>query len=126
MEQTFETVARIRDDWYALCTSRELGKQPLRRCLFGSPLVLFRGEDGQPGALQDRCPHRNVPLSKGAVRGNLLQCVYHGWQFDRQGQCQFVPGLCKPHAAPGRQVARHAVREKQGHVWVYGHRRRGA
>src|SRR6185369_14000276 len=56
-------IAHFRDDWYPVCRSRDLGRQPLPVTLFSTPLALFRdGRGGAPAALLDRCPHRNVPL----------------------------------------------------------------
>lgn len=115
------SVARVADDWYVACRSKELrrGKKPLSRTLLGMPLALFRGADGTPGALLDRCPHRNVPLTMGRVVGPNLECGYHGWQFDPDGACQVVPGLCGDAEARGRCVEAFPVREQDGFVWVY-------
>ena len=113
------SVARVTDDWYVACIAAELREAPRSVTILGQPLVIFRGADGQPGALLDRCPHRNVPLSLGKVRGERLECVYHGWQFDRAGACQHVPGLAGEGAAKGRRVESFPCREQDGLVWVY-------
>lgn len=113
------SVARITDDWYVACRASELRKRPLGVTVLGIPLVLFRGERGEPTALLDRCPHRNVPLSLGKLTGGQLQCAYHGWRFDTAGQCRLVPGSCVQQEAKGRRVARYATREQDGYVWVY-------
>lgn len=114
-------IAHFRDDWYPVCRSRELGRRPLAVTLFGEPLVLFRdGSTGAPAALLDRCPHRNVPLSLGKVRGTQLQCAYHGWEFDAKGECCAVPGLVGDVRSRERGVASFAARESQGFVWAYG------
>ncbi|MEM6960475.1 MAG: Rieske 2Fe-2S domain-containing protein, partial [Myxococcota bacterium] len=68
----YQTAVALKDGWYVLCNSEELGSQPIRRFLHGEPLVLFRDSHGQPGVLLDRCPHRNVPLSRGRIRGGDL------------------------------------------------------
>ena len=114
-------IAHFRDDWYPVCRSRELRNRPLPVTLFSTPLVVFRaGADGAPAVLLDRCPHRNVPLSLGRVRGAQLQCIYHGWEFDAEGQCCAVPGLVGDVRSRERGVASFAARESQGFVWVYG------
>jgi phenylpropionate dioxygenase-like ring-hydroxylating dioxygenase large terminal subunit len=113
-------IAHVRDDWYPLCRSEELRSRPLAASLFGSPVVVFRTAAGQVAALVDRCPHRNVPLSLGRVRGECVQCAYHGWEFDRDGQCRAVPGLLGEVRARERRTAAYAVHEAQGFVWVYG------
>src|SRR5579862_5380596 len=63
------------DHWYPLAWSDELkpGKT-LARQFAGSPIVLYRGTSGQAYALEDRCAHRQVPLHKGVVNGDMLKC----------------------------------------------------
>jgi phenylpropionate dioxygenase-like ring-hydroxylating dioxygenase large terminal subunit len=116
------SVARVLDGWYVACRSSALGSEPLAVTVLGTPLALFRGESGRPGAVLDRCPHRNFPLSQGRVLvSGTLQCGYHGWQFDARGACNEVPGLLGEAAdAPARRVPAHAAREAQGFVWVWG------
>lgn len=114
------SAARIPDAWYPVCRAAELrGGKPLATTLLGHPLAIYRGEDGRPGALLDRCPHRNVPLTTGRVAGDTLECGYHGWRFDREGACRRVPGLCGEADTRGRRVAAHAAREQDGYIWVY-------
>src|SRR5262247_2875484 len=105
-------------DWYVACLSSELGRRPIARSVAGVPIALFRGEGGAPGALLDRCAHRNVPLSLGRVRDAGLACAYHGWRYDRRGACLEVPGLTDSREAKGRVPAYPAL-ERDGFVWVY-------
>src|SRR4051812_19506833 len=82
------SVARLERQWFVACTSAQLRRgQVLARRLQGTPLALFRTDGGAIAALLDRCPHRNVPLSAGTVRGDALECRYHGWRFDGAGEC---------------------------------------
>lgn len=114
------SVARVADDWYVVCRSRRLRPgQRLAIRLLGTPIVVFRGDGGAPGALLDRCAHRNVPLSLGRVEGERLTCAYHGWSFERGGDCKRVPALCGAQESRGRRVPSFPVREQQGLVWVY-------
>jgi len=116
------SVARVLDDWYVVARAADLGDKPIAVTLMGIPMAIFRDAAGQVGALLDRCPHRNVPLSIGRVEGPHLECGYHGWRFDREGECQHVPALCAESAAKGRkgrQVTAYPAREQQGYVWVY-------
>lgn len=106
--------------WYVLCLSDELTTKPIARKLFGQPIVLFRAADGRVGALLDRCPHRSVPLSLGRVKGQQIECEYHGWQFDARGNRVRVPGLIGHPEAKSCMVPSFATREHDGLVWVYG------
>ena len=110
----------IREAWYILCQSYELASKPLRRSLLGEPLVLFRTRDRTAVAFLDRCPHRDVPLSMGSVRGDHLVCAYHGWSFDATGRCTRVPAFVGEPDVVGRRACAYPVIEAQGFVWVYG------
>jgi len=114
-------VARLGRFWYVACQSDELKDKPLARTILGTPLVLFRGVSGKAGALLDRCPHRNVPLSLGRVVGaGVLECAYHGWQFESDGHCAHIPGLLTLAAGPkDRRAPAATVREQDGFLWVY-------
>lgn len=115
------SVAAVRDDWYVVAIGRSLGSEPLATTLLGTPIVVYRTASGVPAALLDRCPHRNVPLSLGRVRGEHLECGYHGWRFDRDGACRAIPGLCgEVSDSRARHVPSFATREEYGFVWVYG------
>ena len=68
-----------RNHWYAAAWGSEIGEAPLGRRFLGEPVVLFRDGEGRIAALEDRCPHRLVPLSMGSVvtmqvivAGNLI------------------------------------------------------
>jgi phenylpropionate dioxygenase-like ring-hydroxylating dioxygenase large terminal subunit len=113
-------VVHIKESWFIVARSRELGRKPLATLLFGTPIVLFRDASGRAGALLDRCPHRNVPLSLGRVaRDGTLQCPYHGWRFDTEGACTFVPSLTDGSEAKARRAHYFPTVEQQGFVWVY-------
>jgi phenylpropionate dioxygenase-like ring-hydroxylating dioxygenase large terminal subunit len=114
------SVVRLPRQWFILCTSSELGEEPLSRTLMGTPLVLFRDDAGRAGALLDRCPHRNVPLSGGEVsKDGSLQCPYHGWRFDRGGTCRAVPSFTGVAENKARRCTAYPAIEQQGFVWVY-------
>jgi phenylpropionate dioxygenase-like ring-hydroxylating dioxygenase large terminal subunit len=109
---------KLRDRWFIAFRSATLRARPAAMTLQGVPLVLYRGADGRPAALEDRCPHRNAPLSAGRVRGGELECAYHGWRFDRAGACVAVPGLGAPPDARATRATAYACLEQDGYVWV--------
>jgi phenylpropionate dioxygenase-like ring-hydroxylating dioxygenase large terminal subunit len=105
--------------WFIACRSQDLRGRPLKRQLLGAAVVLFRVADGTAFALQDLCPHRNVPLSAGRVIRGRLECPYHGWQFSGAGTCELVPGLEGESRRWTRNVPAYSVRERDGFVWIY-------
>ena len=83
----------LRNYWYVAASASDIGRKPFRRIIMNEPVVFYRTEDGTPVALEDRCPHRRLPLSMGKlVDDDVLQCHYHGLRFDRTGACVRVPG----------------------------------
>ena len=47
--------------------------------------------NGEYYATDNFCPHRGAALTDGALRGHVIECGWHGWQFDvRTGECLTV------------------------------------
>ena len=110
--------ATLRDAWLPVALSRHLKGKPLARMVAGLPIVLFRGGDGI-GALRDRCPHRNYPLSEGKLVGGTLQCPYHGWRFAAGGACAETPGIAlDPDRARRLGAEPVGVVERHGAIFV--------
>ena len=48
----------------------------------GREIAVFRQRDGRLFAAENRCPHRQGPLSEGLVGGGRVICPLHSHQFD--------------------------------------------
>ena len=105
--------------WYAVARSTEVQPGPVGVTLWQEPIVLYRDRQGQVHALEDRCPHRQVKLSHGAVVNDELECAYHGWQFNSQGQCAHVPYLAENQKLPPCELRRYPIQEKDGFIWLF-------
>lgn len=104
----------LANGWHPIAYASEIKAKPFPVLLMGHPLVVFRGEGGL-GVLEDRCPHRNVPLSKGTVAAGVIVCPYHGWEFTPKGICTKVPGAATCPAAAARSFP---VIERAGLIWT--------
>lgn len=103
--------------WYVAGLPEEVGGSPLARQVLGLRVVLYRTASGRLAALEDRCAHRQVPLSMGSVVGEHLRCGYHGAEFAPDGRCVCVPGQ---EQAPDRaQVRSFPVLERYGFIWIW-------
>jgi vanillate O-demethylase monooxygenase subunit len=106
-----------RNQWYVAACSDEITRAPFTRRLLGEPVLLYRTENGEPVALFDRCPHRGLPLSKGKVIGDVVQCTYHGMCFDRRGRCTAVPSS---NTIPERmRVPSYPLVEAWEWIWIW-------
>lgn len=88
--------------------------------LMGEKLVLFRDEDGKLGLIQRHCPHRGADLCFGRLEDNGLRCPFHGWHFDRDGQCVEQPG--EPQGSEMYKQIKavsYPVEERNGIIFAY-------
>lgn len=106
----------LRNGWYCAGWSSELGPAPVGRRMLGEPVMLFRAENGEPVALEGRCPHRFAPLHLGSVADDRVSCPYHGLVFDRGGACVHNPHGDIPKEAT---LKTYPVAERDGVVWVW-------
>ncbi len=105
--------------WYGLARSSAVAGDPLAVEIWGEAIALYRDADGIIHALEDRCPHRQVKLSHGAVVGQNLECAYHAWQFDAEGNCAEVPYLEPNQKLPACKLRSYPVCEQDGFIWVW-------
>lgn len=103
--------------WYVAGWSHEFDREPKQRMLLGVPLVLYRKQDGSLVAMHDRCVHRLAPLSAGRVEGDAIRCMYHGFRFGPDGQCDHIPG--QPQIPAKACVKTYPVAEKGSWAWVW-------
>jgi phenylpropionate dioxygenase-like ring-hydroxylating dioxygenase large terminal subunit len=108
------------DFWYpvALSGSVRTGRV-LATAFAGDRIALYRGDSGTVHALEDRCAHRQVPLSMGAVEGETLRCGYHAWAYRGDGRISQIPYLSKGDGRPPRGVRGYPVREAYGLVFAF-------
>ena len=107
----------LKNCWYVGAWSHDIGQTLVARTLLNEKLVMYRQQDGNVVALEDACPHRKLPLSKGRLLGDIVECGYHGMQFDCSGNCVAAP--TQDRIPPNARVRSYPVAEKWGFVWVW-------
>jgi phenylpropionate dioxygenase-like ring-hydroxylating dioxygenase large terminal subunit len=108
------------DFWYPVAVASKVRKGKTFAATFaGQRIALYRGESGTVYALEDRCAHRQVPLSMGVVEGDVLRCCYHAWAYRGNGRISQIPYLPKGAGRPPRGVRAYPVREAYGFVFVF-------
>ena len=107
----------VQNSWYVAGWSQNFGNDLVPRTIINQDIVLYRQSNGQIVALEDRCPHRLLPLSKGKRIGDTVQCGYHGMTFAGDGSCVRIPGQDNlPNSA---YVDTYPIEEHHGIVWVW-------
>jgi 3-phenylpropionate/trans-cinnamate dioxygenase ferredoxin subunit len=78
--------------------------------LSGEKIVLVRIED-EFYAFQDRCSHKDFPLSNGRLEGDQVECAWHGARFNvRTGRALCLPAI--------RPVRTYDVRVDNGEIYI--------
>jgi len=107
----------ITDCWYVAGWGKDFTRDLCERTLLGRSLVLYRRTDGQPVALQNRCPHRSFPLASGKLEGDVLRCGYHGIAFNANGSCAEIP---TQNVVPRNVcVPSYPLAERGPFVWIW-------
>lgn len=117
-----ETPLLLRDLWYFALPSASVRPGALeRRIIMGEPVAFARASDGRVSAIRDICPHRGVPLSAGKMKGDEVECPYHGWRFGMDGACTAIPSLIDGQQVDRSRirVASYPVSEANGMIWIF-------
>lgn len=135
MEETVKMVVQRRrkvgtmppvypNGWFSVIESRDLlaGQVKSVNCL-GKNLAVFRGEDGKAHAVDAYCPHMGANLSVGGlVKGNCLECPFHGWQFrGADGKCIHIPYVERNRIPDVARVTAYTVLECNGFIYMWHH-----
>src|SRR5579863_2230113 len=98
--------------WFVIAFSDEIAKgQAVPLKYFGRDLVAYRGEDDKVRVLEAYCAHMGAHLGVGGkVVGCAIQCPFHGWRYDGDGNCVEIPYAKKiPPKAKQQSWATHEV-----------------
>jgi nitrite reductase (NADH) small subunit len=75
----------------------------------GQEIAVFRQRDGKLFATQNRCPHKQGPLSEGLIGSGKLICPLHSHKFD----------LCTGEGLEPKECLRvYPVREEKGEILI--------
>lgn len=72
----------------------------------GQEIAVFRQRDGRIFATQNRCPHKQGPLSEGVTGSGVVICPFHSHKFD----------LCTGQGPDKERLKVYPVKEKDGQI----------
>ena len=99
------------NQWTDILDVNDIPKLGARVVRHGTLVIaVFRTDDDEVFALEDRCPHKGGPLSQGIVHGRNVTCPLHNWNIALDSGCA---------VAPDEGCAReYPVRVEAGRVWL--------
>lgn len=104
--------------WHPVAYAKEVKEKPFGTFLLAQAIVIWRDKEGQVHAMRDLCIHRGTALSLGWVKENCLVCPYHGWEYDKNGACIFIPQAPDTKIPTKAKTPTYHCKEKFGLVWV--------
>lgn len=88
------------EQWRRVCRVDEVDAgQPVGRIVGTADdrdhrICVVKRPGGEFVTMLDRCPHRDIPLSRGLVKDGVLTCPGHFWRFDLgTGERSDLPGV---------------------------------
>ena len=106
--------------WYVAAKSVQVKPNaPFGTTLLGRKVVLWRDGDGKAHALEDFCPHRGAPLSRGVVHEGHIACRYHGVVVDGDGMILRVPAMPECNLEGRHATQSYQVEEHSDAVFLY-------
>lgn len=110
----------LKNFWYAIDFTSDVGRTPRRITCLGQHFVLYRTRAGTPVCLSDLCVHRGGALSGGRLDEDCIVCPYHGWRYEPGGACVAIPANGPAGRVPHKaRVDSYPVRERYGFVWAF-------
>lgn len=118
----------LKNDWHVVARAEDVVEgTPYGARLLGQPVVLWRTGD-RLSAAYDLCFHRGTRLSapgsriervaKGDVDTDCLICPYHGWHYDADGQCVYIPAAPDMKPPQKARLQMFQAQERYGWIWV--------
>jgi nitrite reductase (NADH) small subunit len=68
--------------WHRVASIDEIPEGSARELVAGGRVIALFNVAGALHALDGICPHAGGPLGEGDLRGQVVTCPWHGWQFD--------------------------------------------
>lgn len=105
------------DAWYVAAMDRDLKNLPMPIKILNERIVLYRQTDGTAVALEDACVHRKLPLSMGRIRGDDIECGYHGLVYNATGACVRIP--FSERISKNARVRSYPLVSRYGMLWIW-------
>ncbi len=86
----------------------------------GIDIILWRNKNGTLSAIESKCPHRGADLANGKIIYDCVQCPYHGFLFDGNGNAKLIPSSGKASAISSKYRANNLiVKDFNGFVFMW-------
>ncbi len=110
----------IKNKWYVICESKEITTKIVSMKRLNKQIVLYRNNKNEINCYEDRCTHRGASFTSGKVVEGCLECPFHGFRFNEDGECVLIPANGKSARVSSRfNLKKYPVVEIDGYVFLY-------
>ncbi|WP_099021179.1 Rieske 2Fe-2S domain-containing protein [Mycolicibacterium palauense] len=105
--------------WFQVAWSDEIAVGEVHRMTyFGREMIAWRAESGRLTVMDAYCEHLGAHLGYGGhVQGEVIECPFHGWQWNQEGRNVCIPYEDRPNR--GRRMRTYPVTERNESVYVW-------
>ncbi len=105
--------------WFQVAWSAEIAVGDVHRMkYFDRELVAWRAQSGQLTVMDAYCEHLGAHLGYGGhVEGDVIQCPFHGWQWNHEGRNVCIPYEDRPNR--GKRIRTYPVTERNESVYIW-------
>lgn len=105
--------------WFQVAWSDEIKVGDVHRMkYFGREMVAWRTESRRLTVMDAYCEHLGAHLGYGGhVHGEVLQCPFHGWQWNHDGRNVCIPYQDRPNR--GRRIRTFPAVERNESVYIW-------
>ena len=105
--------------WFQVAWSDEIETGAVHRMTyFGHDMVAWRSRSGRLTVMDAYCEHLGAHLGYGGhVEGEVIECPFHGWQWDAAGRNVCIPYEPRPNR--GRRMRTYPVVERNEAAYIW-------
>ncbi|MGW0161364.1 Rieske 2Fe-2S domain-containing protein [Mycobacterium sp. NPDC003323] len=105
--------------WFQVAWSDEIGIGDVHRMTyFDREMIAWRTQSGRLTVMDAYCEHLGAHLGHGGhVEGEVIECPFHGWQWNHEGRNVCIPYQDRPNR--GRRIRTHPVVERNASVYIW-------
>ena len=103
--------------WYVAGYLEDFKRELQEKTFLNHSVVIYRTQNGDPVALQNRCAHRSFPLSESWLEGDDIRCRYHGAKSGPDGVMLEIP--CQEKCPNTQAIRKYPVAERGPLVWIW-------
>lgn len=105
--------------WFQVAWSAEVQPGEVRRMkYFDREMICWRTASGEAVVMDAYCEHLGAHLGYGGhVDGDVIQCPFHGWQWNKEGRNVCIPYESRPNR--GRRIRSYPVVERNESIYIW-------